>query len=170
MKNIELISIGFIILLAFTLGCVQAPVGTPTVTPTPTMTPLPTAVATIYIPTPTPSTAAAGHVKYIVWMDSDYGFYRIRAVRENHTLQLPSDFNLLNFTINIGDKVRWMNDDSYDFPLTVVSKEGLWTGRTGLTRYQGEHFEYIFNKTGIYTISIGEYPLLPNQTIMVKPR
>ncbi|VVB87013.1 Uncharacterised protein [uncultured archaeon] len=170
MKYNKLISIIFIILLAFTSGCVETPTGTPTppVTPTATMTLLPTAVPTSNIPIPTPPMAAPGQVKYIIWMDSDYGFYRIRAVQENHSLQLPSDVNILNFTINLGDKVRWMNDDSYDFTLTLVSNEGLWTGSAGLTRYQGEHFEYIFNKTGTYTISIREYPLLPNQTIIVK--
>lgn len=40
----------------------------------------------------------------------------------NTSVQLPSDFAILNFTINPGDKVRWMNDDSYDFPFTLVQE------------------------------------------------
>jgi len=60
-----------------------------------------------------------------------------------------------------------MNDDGYDFPLTLVSNEGLWSGKTGLMRYQGEHFEYIFNMTGTYTFSIQEYPRLEQQKITV---
>lgn len=155
-----------VLVLVFFLGCLQPPVTptpTPTITPTVAPTPAPT-------PSPTPMiTPMPGMpVKYIVWMDSDFGFYRIRAVQGNSSITLPPDFDILNFTINVGDKVKWMNDDSYDFPLTIVSNEGLWTGRTGLTRYQGERFEYTFNKTGTYTFSIGEYPRIPNQKIIVK--
>jgi plastocyanin len=70
----------------------------------------------------------------------------------------------------VGDSVRWINDDSYDFPLTIVSNEGLWTGRTGRMRYQTGRFDYTFNRTGIYTFSIEECPHIENQTITVEPR
>jgi len=106
---------------------------------------------------------------YRVWVDSDYGFYMIRAIRGNSSYDLPAGFNILNFTIHAGDSVRWINDDSYDFPLTVVSNEGLWSGRTGLMRYQTERFDYTFNRTGTYTFSIREYQDLENQTITVIP-
>lgn len=106
---------------------------------------------------------------YRVWVDSDFGFYRIRALRGNSSYDLPPDFDILNFTIRVGDSVRWINDDSYDFPLTVVSNEGLWTGRTGLMRYQTEEFQYTFNRTGTYTFSIREYTDIPNQKITVIP-
>jgi len=170
MKIIKFVAFAIIILSSVFSGCVQPPAGTPTPTITPTIieTSQPTAVPTTHIPTPTPSMEFP--VKYRVWIDSDYGFYRIRAIQENHSLQLPPDFDILNLTIRVGDRVRWMNDDSYDFPLTIVSNEGLWTGRTGLMRYQGERFEYTFNKTGIYTFSIREYPRIQQQEITVKLR
>ena len=170
MKIIKLIPLIIVIISFFFLGCVKPPVPAPTATPTATETLLPTIPATL-TPTPTPVptlTPVAGPIKYRVWIDSDFGFYRVRAIRGNSTHDLPSDFNILNFTIKVGDNVRWINDDSYDFPLTIVSNEGLWTGRTGLMRYQGERFEYTFNKTGIYTFSIKEFPRIQNQTITVK--
>jgi hypothetical protein len=167
MKTIKLILVLAVMSSVF-LGCVQAPVGTPTPMPSPTAAPIPTAVPTTVMPSPSP-TMISSPIKYIVWIDSDYGFYTIRAVRGNHSLFLPPYFDILNFTIHTGDKVRWMNDDSYDFPLTIVSNEGLWTGRTGLMRYQGEHFEYIFNKTGTYDFSIQEYPRIEHQKITVAP-
>ncbi len=169
MKKIEQISIILVFLSSVFLGCVQEPVGTPT--PTPTATETPTPVPTTFIPTPTPApTPSLGPVKYRVWLDSDLGFYRVRAIRGNSSLNLPPDFNILNFTINAGDSVRWMNDDSYDFPLTIVSNEELWTGRTGLMRWQGERFEYTFNMTGTYTFSIREYPRIRPQKIIVDMR
>jgi len=161
MRNLILI-LGVI----FFLGCLQPPVVTPT--PTPTIIETPQATPTTPAPTPTPTvTPAVEPVMYRIWMDSDFGFYRVRAIKGNASYRLPPGFNILNFTINAGDSVRWINDDSYDFPLTVVSNEGLWTGRIGLTRYQTERFEYLFNRTGTYTVSIREFPRLPNQTINV---
>lgn len=153
-------------------GCIEErPAGTPTptATPTATETPPPTIVPTTYIPTPVSTPEIRIPVKYRVWIDTDYGFYRVRAIKGNTSMQLPSDFDILNFTINLGDRVRWINDDGYDFPLTVVSNEGLWTDREGYLRWQGERFEYTFNKTGTYTFSIKEYPRILNQTIVVNP-
>lgn len=168
MRSIEFVAVVVAILFSVTLGCVQEPVGTPTptVSPTPIETPLPTPTIPPFTPTPS-VTPALVPVNYIVWIDSDFGFYKIRAVKENTSIELPPDFDILNFTINVGDKVRWMNDDSYDFPLTLVSNEGLWTGRTGLMRWQGERFEYTFNETGIYTFSIKEFTRIKNQKITV---
>ncbi len=154
-----------VIAVAF-LGCLQPPVGTPTPTPTAIETPQVTPTTPAPIPAPTVITVVEP-VMYRVWIDSDFGFQRVRAIKGDAYYRLPPKFNILNFTINAGDSVRWINDDSYDFPLTVVSNEGLWTGRTGLTRYQTERFEYTFNTTGTYTFSIREYPRLPNQTITV---
>lgn len=158
------------VVIVFFLGCLQPPVVTPTPTPTIVETPQVTTAAPTPAPTLTPTVIPAVEpVMYRVWMDSDFGFYRVRAIKGNASYRLPSDFDALNFTINAGDSVRWINDDSYDFPMTVASNEGLWTGRTGLTRYQTERFEYRFNKTGTYTFSIGEYRRLKNQTITVVP-
>lgn len=161
-------SVVIVIISLFFLGCVNPPAPTPTATPTATVQPtVPTQSPTpVLTASPAPSPEP---VMYRVWVDSDYGFYRARAIRGNSSYGLPAGFNILNFTIRAGDSVRWINDDSYDFPLTVVSNEGFWSGRTGLMRYQTERFDYTFNRTGTYTFSIREYHDLENQTITVIP-
>jgi hypothetical protein len=169
-EKIKLFQIVFVTLLLIFSGCVgKTPVGTPvpTAVQTATETPQPTIVPTAPVLTPTLPPQIVQPVKYIVWIDSDLGFYRVRAVKGNTSVRLPVDLDILNFSIHVGDKIRWMNDDSYDFPLTLVSNEGLWTGRAGLMRYQGERVEYTFNKTGTYTFSIKEYPRIEQQKITV---
>jgi len=171
MEITRIIPIILVTLLLFFTGCVgKPPVGTPapTTTVAATETPQQTMVPTVPAPTPalTPSPPFQ-RTRYIVWIDSDYGFYRARAVRDNASLRLPPDFDILNISIYTGDRVRWMNDDGYDFPLTLVSREGLWSGRAGLMRYQGEKVEYTFNMTGTYTFYIEEYPRLQQQKITV---
>lgn len=172
MKYIKLIAIALVILLSVFMGCVKEPAGTPAPTPTAAETATPTVVQTTPSPTPTPTPAPTPRLfpyTYKVWVDSDRGFYMVRAVNGTTYIQLPSDFNELNFTISFGDKVRWINDDSYDFPLTVVSNEGLWANRTGLMRYNNTFFEYTFNKTGNYTFSIKESQRIKPQKIIVNP-
>ena len=169
MKRIELMLVLLGIILVFLPGCVEKPAGTPvpTAAPTTAETIVPTVTPTIFPPQPTPTFEPGLPTTYRVWVDSDYGFYRIRAIRGNYSLELPPDFNVLNFNITLGDTVRWINDDSYDFPLTIVSDQGLFTGRTGLMRWQGDRFEYTFNKTGTYTFSIEEYQDIEKEKITV---
>jgi hypothetical protein len=168
MKNIKSFWIVLLILSLFFLGCVgKTPSGTSAPTPTITETPLPTITPTVQSPVITSTPMIYVPATYIVWIDSNYGFYKVREVRENLSVQLPLDLNPANFSINVGDTIRWMNDDSYDFPLTLVSNEGLWIGRAGLMRYQGERITYGFNMTGTYTFSIKEYPRLVSQKITV---
>ncbi|NJD76841.1 MAG: hypothetical protein FIB08_07070 [Candidatus Methanoperedens sp.] len=169
--NIKIVLIVLSIVSPAFLGCVEAPSGTPIPTVKPAETIVPTTVPATLIPTPVPSPSPGISlpVKYRVWIDSDLGFYRVRAIRGNSSVRLPPDFNILNFSIKLGDTVRWMNDDSYDFPLTITSDEGLWTDRTGLMRYQGERFEYTFNRTGTYSFYIREYPRIERQKITVNP-
>ncbi len=172
--NSKIILIALIIVSTALTGCVETPAGTPapTVRPTAPETIAQTPILTISTPTATPAPVPSEPglpVRYRVWIDSDLGFYMVRAIRGNITLDLPPGFQILNFSIRVGDKIRWINDDSYDFPLTLVSNEGLWTGRTGLMRYQGERVEYTFNKTGTYTFSIQEFPRLEHQKITVNP-
>ncbi len=171
MTKIRLI-LAIIILSSIFLGCVQPPqpAGTPTPTaaPTATATVEPTVVA--YTPTPVSTTAPTTKVfpiTYKVWIDSDYGFREVRAVNGTTNVPLPSNFDDLNVTINTGDKVIWINDDSYDFPLTVVSNEGLFTNQTGRLRYRETRVEYTFNRSGSYTFFIKEYPRIKNQKIFV---
>jgi hypothetical protein len=56
----------------------------------------------------------------------------------------------------------------YDYSLTLVNNEGLWTGRTAFLEYQRKLFEYTFNKTGIYTFYVKEFPKIAPQKITVK--
>ena len=165
-----MLSIIFIILSSVFLGCVQQqpPVATPTPTPTETIKPtvVPTTPVPVISPTPAPNLFP---VEYRVWVDSDYGFTVVRAVNGTNFITLPSGFDVLNFTIQAGDKVKWINDDSYDFPLTIVSNEGLWENRTGYLRWKEDKFVYTFNKTGSYTFSVKEYKRIKSQKINVNP-
>jgi len=88
----------------------------------------------------------------------------IRAV--NRTVDIGG-WDVLNISILVGDNVRWINDDSWDFYLTIVSQEGLWTNRTGYLRYATESFGYNFNQSGVFHVYIKEYPRLKPQTITV---
>lgn len=139
-------------------GCVgpTEPVSTPVPTPTPAVTVEPTPVVTI-VPTPTP-VAQLFPITYKIWVDSYLGFNKIRAANGSTYINLPSEFNKSDFKINIGDKVVWINDNdpSSDYPLTIVSNDGLWDNKTGYLRYSYSEFEYTFNKTGTYTVSIKE--------------
>ncbi len=172
--NLKIVLLVLIIVSTALPGCVETPTGTPAPTAKPAatetiaQTPVPT-ISTTATPTILPSPGTRLPVRYRVWIDSDLGFYMVRAIRGNITLDLPPGFQILNFSIKVGDKVRWINDDSYDFPLTLVSNESLWTGRAGLMRYQGERVEYTFNKTGTYTFSIQEFPRIKQQKITVNP-
>jgi len=172
MTNIKLI-LTIIILSSVFLGCVvpTEPAGTPA--PTPPATPTVTAtVKPTYtpapLPTPSPAIRKSFPVTYKVWIDSDYGFVKARAVNGTTNVPLPSDFDILNLSINVGDRVIWINDDSYDWPLTVISREGLWTNRSGYLRYNYQKFGYTFNKSGTYTVSIKEYSR-KQQKIVVNP-
>jgi hypothetical protein len=155
------------------MGCTEkTPAGTPvpTVAPTPNKTVLPTAFATT-TPTPTPTeTPFFEPINYRVWVDSIYGFYKVRAIKGNSSYDLPFSFDVRNFSINVGDSVSWINDDSDNFRMTIVSNESLWTGQTGRLRWLGDRFEYTFNETGTYTFSIYEFKRLEPQEIIVNPR
>lgn len=150
-----------IIILSIILsGCVgpTEPVGTPV--PTPTATVEPTIVPT-FVPTPTPTPVVQLFpLTYKVWVDSYLGVNKIRAANGSTYINLPSDFNKSDFKINIGDTVVWINDNdpSSDFPLTIISNDGLWDNKTGYLRYSYSEFEYTFNKTGTYMVSIKELP------------
>ncbi|MCZ7402367.1 MAG: hypothetical protein O8C61_09105 [Candidatus Methanoperedens sp.] len=163
-----------ILLASIFLGCVgkqpvTQPSATPTPSPTPSITPSPTPSQITPVPTQTPENTPnpVSQIQYRSWIDSDYGFYKVRAVKDNASFELAPGFDTRNFSINEGDTVRWINDDMYDYSITLISNEGLWTGRTGFMQYQGLRFEYTFNKTGIYTFYVKEFPKLAPQKITV---
>ncbi|MFZ3170253.1 MAG: hypothetical protein WA130_21785 [Candidatus Methanoperedens sp.] len=105
-----------ILLISFFLGCVQKQqVTEPSTTPAPTPPPTPF----LTIPASTPASGYTPYpissINYRSWIDSDYGFYKVRAIRGNVSYQLALDLDTRNFTINKGDTVRWINDDMYDY-------------------------------------------------------
>lgn len=98
---------------------------------------------------------------YRVYIDEDYGFYRIRSTIPN------TDMTLDRINIFVGDKISWINDDSRDFPLTIISKDGLWDNSSGILKYNYRHVDYTFNKTGSYDFMVKESRKNKNMTITV---
>jgi len=56
----------------------------------------------------------------------------------------------------------------FDYSMTLVNNESLWTGNTAYLEYQGKFYEYTFNKTGVYTFYVKEFPKIVPQRIIVK--
>lgn len=139
---------------------------------TPTRSASPTPYQITPVPTPThgytQNPTSQSPIQYRAWVDSDYGFYEVRAIKDNASYELALDFDTRNFSINEGDTVRWINNDLYDYSLTIVNNEGLWTGETAFLEYQGKLFEYTFNKTDVYTFHVKEFPKIAPQKITVK--
>lgn len=167
MKKIELVAI-ILVVLVFN-GCVEETIPPPVPTTTPVETPEPAIVPTTPAPTPEKAPENIYPVTYAVWIDSDRGFEMIRAFNGTKYIPLSPDFDILNLSINRGDRVRWINDDTNEFPLSVISNEGLWTNRTAYLRWRFARFEYTFNETGTYTFSIQGYPRVRPQKITVDP-
>lgn len=165
MKIVWIIILIFLIFIF--LGCVgKQPVTEPSATPT--STPSPTTFQITPVQTPEYTPYPVSPIRYRSWIDGDYGFYKVRAIKDNASYQLSLDIDTRNFTINVGDMVRWINDDMFDYSMTLVSNESLWTGNTAYLEYQGKFFEYTFNKTGIYTFHVKEFPIVAPQRITVK--
>ena len=174
MKNHTILIAILVILSLIFLGCVeQTPVGTPTPTaqPTPERTVVDNISSEIaaLTPTPTPTPRTEPPVNYTVLLDSDYGFYRIRAAQGDTIVNLPPSFDPSNFSINVGDSVKWINQDTQRYELTIISNDGLWTSQAGLLFDNYDYFEYTFKSPGRYTFSIKDSRRSKNQTIVVNP-
>lgn len=96
-------------------------------------------------------------------VDQDYGFYRVISTDKNQSV------SYINKTLNIsvGDTIIWINDATPDWPLTIISNQGLWGDRDAYLRWNYQKFSYIFNKSGTYSISLKECKRCQNQTIIV---
>ncbi len=166
MKYIKLISIIFIILSAFFLGCVQPQVSTPAPTATPTATAIETVKPTVVqtaAPSPTPTASPRTPVVYKSSVDDSYGFFRVIALNSSK----PAPYTTNNtLTINVGDEVIWSND--VDQRLTIVSEQGLWNNTSAVLLWQYREFNYTFTQPGEYGIYIREYPR-ERMKILVKP-
>lgn len=104
---------------------------------------------------------------YKIFVDSDYGFYRIINLNGS---AVPYENKTLS--VNLEDTVIWINDATPDQALTIVSKEGLFGDV--LLRWNYQQFDYTFNYkfigTGTKTLEfyLKEYPRL-DMKIVVNP-
>lgn len=101
-------------------------------------------------------------ITYRTDVDQDYGFYRVRDI----TAHRPAPYDNNTLTINVGDTIMWMNDATPDWPLTIVSEQGLWNNTIARLRWNYQKFSYTFNESGEYGVYIKEYPS-ENQKIVV---
>lgn len=164
MKYVTLISIILILLSSVFLGCVKAPVGTPTPTATPTEIATPTAVPATPETTPTPAPTPRVQAVYKFFVHDIDGFYRVRAL---NTTQIP-EYTNYTLRINAGDKVIW-ESESEDYTITIVSEQGLWDNTSAKLRWDTQQFSYTFNQSGTYGIYVREFPKIRHQKIVVTP-
>ncbi len=179
--NIKSCCILFIAVLLFLSGCLeQTPAGTPlpegtpavSVTPTAAPTVIPTIIPTTPAPTPVLTTAPTPILTpertsktYYSFVDESYGFRSVRLANGDGST------NYTNHTliINAGDTVIWESWTVYNYPLTVVSREGLWDNSSGEMRYQYSKFNYTFNRSGTYEVYLKDFPKVAPQKIIVNP-
>ncbi len=105
----------------------------------------------------------ASATTYKADVDQDYGFYRVVSTDKNQSV----DYVNKTLIVNVGDNVIWINDATPDWPLTIMSEEGLWGNRSAYLRWNYQKFNYTFNKTGEYNFYIREFPRLQHQKIIV---
>ncbi len=97
----------------------------------------------------------SGAVTYSTYVDSYFGFNRIQA-------SPPVGVGLMDFTINVGDTLRWINDDKEPLTLEIIRNgiylesipSNLWGSLWGPSE-------------GTYEFYIKEYPNLKHQRITV---
>lgn len=104
-------------------------------------------------------------ITYRAEIDQDYGFYRVIDI----TTYKPALYKNNTLTINIGDTVIWENDATPDEPLTIISKDNLWSNKSAYLRWNYQKFNYTFNESGTYEVYIKEYPREQHQIIIVSP-
>ncbi len=93
----------------------------------------------VTMPQSTPIPVNVINKNMVVDVDSEWGFYRVRG-----------DNNLsdkLNMTLNIGDTIKFINDDSYDWSVLI---HGINETPVKL-RYNYASVTYKFNQSGSYT-------------------
>ena len=163
--NFKIISIFIMVLSLIFLGCVDqktgvTPVPTPTTTPTATPTPVPTVVPTTVQPTPIPTTVRT-QTLYTSDVDDLYGFYKVTVKNGS------SNYTNRTLTINASDTVKWISVTETNYPITIVSQEGLWDNSSSRLRTSYSWFNYTFNNPGNYEVYIKEFPKVAHQKIIV---
>jgi hypothetical protein len=105
--------------------------------------------------------AQDSHTTYLVFVDNDLGFYKVRDITNpTHSF----DYTDHTLIINQGDTIIWQNDaDRTTF--TILSQQNLWDEIVGNLR-PGSKINYQFENPGLFTIYIKEYPTA-KQTVIV---
>lgn len=106
----------------------------------------------------------ASAATYKSFVDLDYGFYQVVDIGTKSTTDagsVPTNFTMVNYTnnhltINVGDTIIWMNYDAKDWPITIVSEEGLWGSNNSYLKQNYRFFNYTFTNPGTYNVSIRE--------------
>lgn len=119
---------------------------------------------------------ASAAITYKSYVDLDYGFYKVVGIDVkpiNDTEQQSTNFTTANYTdknltINVGDTVMWTNYDIKDWPITIMSKQGLWNEKDSYLKWSYTKFNYTFNESGRYDIFVKDNDRL-HQTIVVNP-
>ncbi len=102
------------------------------------ITPVKTVAVVTTVVTPTNIT----HKNMVVDVDSEMGFYHVRG--DNKLV------DKLNITLNVGDTIKFINDDSWDFPVYIQDMNG----DVIRLRYNYASVSYIFNQSGEFTFHI----------------
>lgn len=119
---------------------------------------------------------ASASVTYKTSVDLDYGFYQVIGIGikpADDTMPESAYFTDVNYTdknltINVGDTVVWTDYDPKNWPITIISKQGLWNEKDSYLKYSFRNFNYTFTEPGIYGVYIKEKDKW-HQTIIVNP-
>jgi plastocyanin len=109
-------------------------------------------------------------------VDLDYGFYEVIGIGTNPANDTSNEstyfpvvnYTSKNLTINVGDTVVWINYDAKNWPITIMSKKGLWSENDSYLKYSYRKFNYTFAEPGTYEVYIKEDDKL-RQNIIVNP-
>lgn len=88
---------------------------------------------------------------YTVYTDREFGFWGVRATNVSN----QSNFVNKTLTISTGDTVDWINMDSNDDRITLISNNNLWENDSVLSGV-GKRFDFTFNSSGSFAFSIKE--------------
>jgi len=119
---------------------------------------------------------ASAAITYKSYVDYDYGFYKVIGTDQKpatDTEPARVNFTAVNYTnktltVNVGDTVVWINYDPKDWPITIVSEQGLWKHDEAYLKYSYRKFNHTFVEPGTYNVYIKEDDKL-HQTIVVNP-
>ncbi len=113
-------------------------------------------------------------ITYKSYVDLDYGFYKVIGIDEpangtGASIYISGvNYTRKKLTINVGDTVLWINYDSKDWPITIMSQQGLWSEKDSYLKFSYRKFNHTFTKPGTYDVYVKENDRFL-QTIVVNP-